>query len=748
MAKKLINGLIINDPIQGLLDYVKDIKPYHTKIAEILVEYFYNDNMDVVISDKAKVLAILRYHKPELELGGDDSYCGLGYGISWFGSNPEQVPVYSPDGMKTFDEYPAVDLAANSLIVPDDRRKDFIDGSGFRMISFDYDVSKALPIFKSFTNDNHIIVPGNQTSNFTIWTIGNNAVYLIKDSLDNDGLYAIDHMTYNASRDETSIYFKTSLASNNGGGLFGIIPTKGQLYGHYTVNHTVYNPGRIRGRLNPLIPLYLDFGIDKHTIIYTNEDISVNTSLPGAFPSVALSPNHTYEVFLMFDPIDVIDIMPLSNVYPIPPNAADENQYLNIGSDSFVVTGDQTMRFYQGREFYFESSIGDNTGRYMTMYSDYVEELNVTRIRPAQTIRNFNDIGRITNFVISEGYDGHYDFCPYVSAFEIRVRFIENLAIASDGLSLYDDLVVYNLDNNGTYGYELPYGTIGSTTAPNILSSIPGSPQQFDLLFYNDIFQQYRDGIWVPIVNAFWVQLDGSGNYIKLWRRTKNAVIDTGWLEDIVLTGLSYIHISNFNTSIVSPMSVTPNTVYHHKGHVNVDAGHDSLIVFGGNFIDRFDDTFSITGIDEDGTSGLWVHGPYLINHFSILGVNSGTNVFTLNGNFTWLFTAGRTLRVKLSNKNYTWFTVLSSSFNGVNTIITLVEPIGSALKYVGSVINGAIFDGSENKTIIRLSSTPNININAITYSVGGVLIEEFPSHSISTSVSITDNIKIIITEI
>lgn len=39
------------DPIQGLVDYVLDVKPYHTKIIEVMIEYVYNDDVTGVVSD-------------------------------------------------------------------------------------------------------------------------------------------------------------------------------------------------------------------------------------------------------------------------------------------------------------------------------------------------------------------------------------------------------------------------------------------------------------------------------------------------------------------------------------------------------------------------------------------------------------------------------------------------------------------------------------------------------------------------
>lgn len=48
----IIPGLKNIDPIQGLVSYVQDIKPYHSKIFEVLVEYVYQDLVNVTIGDK------------------------------------------------------------------------------------------------------------------------------------------------------------------------------------------------------------------------------------------------------------------------------------------------------------------------------------------------------------------------------------------------------------------------------------------------------------------------------------------------------------------------------------------------------------------------------------------------------------------------------------------------------------------------------------------------------------------------
>lgn len=48
----MTNGIRNIDPVQGLIDYVSDIKPYHTKIVEVLLEYVHIDTIDVTILDQ------------------------------------------------------------------------------------------------------------------------------------------------------------------------------------------------------------------------------------------------------------------------------------------------------------------------------------------------------------------------------------------------------------------------------------------------------------------------------------------------------------------------------------------------------------------------------------------------------------------------------------------------------------------------------------------------------------------------
>ena len=82
MTKQLI------DPVQGLVNYVLDAKPYHTKIAEVQVGYVYTENVDVTITDRLTW---------QIDMFGDDtlpvSY-DCGYGVNPYGGSDVPSTIY------------------------------------------------------------------------------------------------------------------------------------------------------------------------------------------------------------------------------------------------------------------------------------------------------------------------------------------------------------------------------------------------------------------------------------------------------------------------------------------------------------------------------------------------------------------------------------------------------------------------------------------------------------------------------
>lgn len=50
-------GLLAIDPIQGLVDYVTEFKPYHTKIFDVLFEYVFTDDVNLTFAEFGEAIS-------------------------------------------------------------------------------------------------------------------------------------------------------------------------------------------------------------------------------------------------------------------------------------------------------------------------------------------------------------------------------------------------------------------------------------------------------------------------------------------------------------------------------------------------------------------------------------------------------------------------------------------------------------------------------------------------------------------
>lgn len=85
---ELVQSLIRIDPTQGLVDYVNAVKPYHTKLLEVLVEYVYTERVDIMVGERWKWN--MSFTRPDSEL-----VYTCGYGHQWdpYGiTSPEATP--------------------------------------------------------------------------------------------------------------------------------------------------------------------------------------------------------------------------------------------------------------------------------------------------------------------------------------------------------------------------------------------------------------------------------------------------------------------------------------------------------------------------------------------------------------------------------------------------------------------------------------------------------------------------------
>lgn len=90
------------DPVQGLIDFALDVKPYHSKILDVSVEYVYSDDVNVTIGDRI-------FFNIDVDIDNSFAYCeGQGYnGNSWGemidGSDPYNIPGDETSGYRTYD---------------------------------------------------------------------------------------------------------------------------------------------------------------------------------------------------------------------------------------------------------------------------------------------------------------------------------------------------------------------------------------------------------------------------------------------------------------------------------------------------------------------------------------------------------------------------------------------------------------------------------------------------------------------
>lgn len=81
----LVQSLIKIDPTEGLVKYVNSIKPFHTKVLDVLVEYVYTEKISVALNDKwAWTVGLSETQRPL------EHACG--YGIDW---DPDRTTIYN-----------------------------------------------------------------------------------------------------------------------------------------------------------------------------------------------------------------------------------------------------------------------------------------------------------------------------------------------------------------------------------------------------------------------------------------------------------------------------------------------------------------------------------------------------------------------------------------------------------------------------------------------------------------------------
>ena len=138
------------DPVQGLLDYVLDIKPYHTKVIEVLTSYVQTESVEVTMSETYTIDLQIEFPSLfDLEAaaaadGTTDEDC-INLDIL-----SRELPFGSPNGWPiiSFNSSAAgpfdpsalgYDISSNTIILPGDRTTEYSPGSSLELTIFEMD---------------------------------------------------------------------------------------------------------------------------------------------------------------------------------------------------------------------------------------------------------------------------------------------------------------------------------------------------------------------------------------------------------------------------------------------------------------------------------------------------------------------------------------------------------------------------------------------------------------------------------
>lgn len=277
------------DPVQGLVDYVLDVKPYHTKIIEVLIEYVFNEPVNVTILDDWQWNIEIMFPREEFSFVNCEGYSERPFGGTglW--------PIISPNQAIPFHLYPAINVATNSFIVPGDRTDDFVPGTKLNIVTFveNYllqggspsitafdlpivDVLSDCTIFPTPAGTGTFVVAGDRASlfpaGFTFYVFGtiiNDKAYTVR-SLGGSPAGAY----YDVAQDVTFIPVEQAIISGTAGGHLGMVQTQGNNTGTFTVVSSIFNGGSIDSWPDSSDPLAYRVGDDPHTVVTVLEPLN------------------------------------------------------------------------------------------------------------------------------------------------------------------------------------------------------------------------------------------------------------------------------------------------------------------------------------------------------------------------------------------------------------------------------------------------------------------------------------------
>jgi hypothetical protein len=290
------------DPVRGLVNYALDVKPYHTKIVEVLVEYVYQELVGVVIADRS--VMDIGLICPPIDVDGE--VCPGGYDTLVYGGE-SRIAIVSPNASIDAIDYPAINAGTNSVIVPGDATKYIKFGMGVQLTAAIEDFSNEFSIVgvtAGTVGSGSFDVPGDHAS---LYVAGYQ--FTVRDSFGNDGEYTVAAGGSSFSGNTTIPVVQDVLAAAAGGNL-GLTITYTNNTGSYTVTNALFVNGSIDS-MPGNDPSNYTTGDEPHTII---------TLSPGLSTIPITGANQIHVAYIIPDPLPIINAVQYSSVQDDEPN--------------------------------------------------------------------------------------------------------------------------------------------------------------------------------------------------------------------------------------------------------------------------------------------------------------------------------------------------------------------------------------------------------------------------------------------
>lgn len=697
------------DPIQGLVDYVLEVKPYHTKIIEVLIEYVHEDFINVDFVENLDMC----------------------------------VNMYVPDIDSQYS-YPivSVNTTNNSFFISGDKR-------------LHLHVGQTMEVFNSTVNDNRYTITSLSYN-------GTNTEVQVQETIPSsiaDGIIVYRVIEYCPDGNLYSTYLAPENIQEMCAGGFGDIydsyPTTYDVVNVNVAQQEVVISGNVQTAFEIGNQFFLDYttNVDDTTVVeqaYTISNVTVDTSDPVNITSTIVTEQ---PIIVAGSPAVSIDN---AYVYPLNPKYSIIGINQNSTTNTFTVSGNVSNIIYPGAAITVQYSDG-NDGTYYVVSSQLDGSNTLIHVSQHVPFPSASYLGSLSlNYL---GFDDVIQ-CSTIPEARIDIRFDERLDFSTK-TELRDTLFAYNLENNNEASFGgLPYTTVVSSTEPTITESATapspsGSPLSIPLhtIWYNTSqpntahLRMWNGLEWEKVDAVYWYNPDTEQLSQRIYRQVGGNTVDTGWVN-VALLGFGsgdYIdHDTDLTNSTVlfSAYDSEPHIVYHGpegrlQGSPQTDVDYvtpqktsgtvDRYDIYGGNFVYHFLNGTVFEGFDDTQKLGEWT-----ITQFSIVEVGTGgspiTNTITVSGNQLNYFTAGKHFYVDYSVNNKGWFTVSNQPavYDAVNNVTkvyvtrdvtqTSITNVQQTYTKDLGIVQGALYDSSTQTTTVILNAAGDENVDRIQY--------------------------------